>query len=50
MIAVTATVLVARLAPASERGEALGLYAALTSVGMGVGSVVGGESLAWSTM
>ena len=42
VIAVTATGLVARLAPAPERGEALGLYAALASVGTGIGSVLGG--------
>lgn len=42
VIAVTAATLVTRLAPASIRGEALGVYTALSSVAGGVGSVLGG--------
>jgi MFS family permease len=42
VIAVTATDLVTSLAPESVRGEALGAYTALGSLGGGVGSVVGG--------
>lgn len=42
VIAVTATGLVTRLAPVAERGEALGLYTAMASLGTGVGSALGG--------
>jgi MFS family permease len=42
VIAVTATTIVTRLAPASLRGEALGVYAALGSLAGGAGSVLGG--------
>ncbi|WP_336022421.1 MFS transporter [Halobellus salinisoli] len=42
VIAVTATGLVSRLAPASARAEALGMYTAIGSLGGGIGSVVGG--------
>lgn len=42
VIAVTAATQVTRLAPASVRGEALGIYTALSSVAGGVGSVLGG--------
>lgn len=42
IIAVTATTLVTRLAPAAIRGEVLGVYAALSAVAGGVGSVLGG--------
>ena len=42
VVAVTATALVARLAPAADRAEALGLYAAVAGVGTGLGSVAGG--------
>ncbi|TVT96003.1 MFS transporter, partial [Haloferax volcanii] len=42
VIAVTATGLVTRLAPDRIRGEALGAYTALSSLGGGVGSVLGG--------
>ena len=38
----TATGLVTRLAPATARGDALGAYAALSSLGGGVGSALGG--------
>ncbi|WP_435182624.1 MFS transporter [Halobellus sp. EA9] len=41
-ITVTATALVSRLAPESARGEALGLYTAIGSLGGGLGSVLGG--------
>jgi MFS family permease len=42
VIAVTGGTLVARFAPLSIRGEALGTYAALGALAGGVGSVVGG--------
>lgn len=42
VIAVTAATLVTRLAPAALRGEAMGLYVALSAVAGGVGSVLGG--------
>ncbi len=42
IIAVTATSIVTRLAPASVRGEALGAYTALSSIGGGIGSAIGG--------
>jgi MFS family permease len=42
VISITATGLVSSLAPESARGEALGAYTALGSLGGGVGSVVGG--------
>jgi MFS family permease len=42
LIAVTATTLVTRLAPAGVRGEALGVYTAIGSLAGGVGSFIGG--------
>ncbi|GAA0671780.1 MFS transporter [Natronoarchaeum mannanilyticum] len=42
VISVTATTIVTRLAPTSLRGEALGVYAALSALAGGVGSVAGG--------
>lgn len=42
VIAVSAGTIVTRLAPAELRGEALGVYAALSTLAGGVGSVVGG--------
>lgn len=42
IIAVTAGTLVTQLAPVSVRGEALGVYSALSALAGGVGSVVGG--------
>jgi MFS family permease len=42
LVAVTAATLVTRLSPASIRGEALGLYTALSGLASGVGSVLGG--------
>ncbi|WP_411968366.1 MFS transporter [Haloferax sp. YSSS75] len=42
VIAVTATGIVTRLAPERIRGEALGAYTALASLGGGVGSALGG--------
>ncbi|MFC7203981.1 MFS transporter [Haloferax namakaokahaiae] len=42
VIAVTATGLVTRLSPAKIRGEALGAYTALASLGGGIGSALGG--------
>lgn len=42
VISVTATTLVSRLAPATVRGEALGLYTALSAVAGGFGSLLGG--------
>jgi len=42
VIAVTASAVVAALAPRELRGEALGVYTALTSVAGGLGSVLGG--------
>jgi MFS family permease len=42
VIAVSAATLVTRLSPAIVRGEALGVYGALSTVASGVGSVVGG--------
>lgn len=42
VIAVTAGTLVTRLAPPAIRGEALGMYAALSALAGGVGSVIGG--------
>ncbi|MGQ4556204.1 MFS transporter [Halobellus sp. GM3] len=42
VIAVTATGIVTRLSPAAVRSEALGAYTAITSLGGGVGSVLGG--------
>jgi len=40
LVAITATLLVSRLAPASVRGTALGVYA---SLGGGVGAMLGGS-------
>jgi len=40
--AVTGTALVTRLAPASARGEALGVHAALVTAAGGVGGLAGG--------
>jgi len=42
LIAVTAATLVTSLAPPAVRGEALGVYGALTAVGGGVGGLLGG--------
>ncbi len=42
VITVTATTLVTTLAPKGVRGEALGVYGALTAVGGGVGGLLGG--------
>ncbi|MFB6183859.1 MAG: MFS transporter [Haloarculaceae archaeon] len=42
VIAVTASTLVTRLAPQQIRGEALGIYTALTAFAGGVGALVGG--------
>ncbi|WP_423999203.1 MFS transporter [Haloarcula salina] len=42
VIAVTAASLVTRLAPAAIRGEALGLYTAISGLANGVGAVLGG--------
>lgn len=42
VVAVTATTLVTRLAPAVIRGEALGVYGALVAVGGGLGGLLGG--------
>lgn len=42
VIAVTAGTIVTRVAPSSVRGEALGLYAALSAGAGGVGSILGG--------
>lgn len=42
VIAVTAGTLVSTLAPAAIRGEALGVYAALTALAGGLGSLLGG--------
>jgi MFS family permease len=42
VIAVTAGTIVTRLAPASLRGEALGVYAALSTLAGGIGSLIGG--------
>jgi len=42
VIAVTGTALVTRLAPASARGEALGVHAALVTAAGGVGGLAGG--------
>lgn len=42
VIAVTGGTIVARLAPASLRGEALGVYTALSTLAGGIGSIVGG--------
>lgn len=42
VVAVTATPLVGRLAPARIRGEALGVYVAVSGIGTGIGSLVGG--------
>ena len=41
-VAITATSIVTRLAPPAIRGEALGLYTALSGLATGVGSVLGG--------
>lgn len=43
LIAISASTLVTRIAPASIRGEALGVFAALAAVAGGVGSVLGGR-------
>ncbi|SMO82310.1 MFS transporter [Halorubrum cibi] len=48
VIAVTAGTLVTRLAPTSIRGEALGVYAALSALAGAVGSVIGGRLAATS--
>ncbi|WP_251343150.1 MFS transporter [Haloplanus halophilus] len=42
VVAVTGAALVSRAAPAPLRGEALGVYTALSGVGAGVGGVLGG--------
>lgn len=42
VVAVTGGTIVARLAPGRSRGEALGVYAALSTLATGVGSVGGG--------
>jgi MFS family permease len=42
VIAVTAGTIVTRLAPSSLRGEALGVYTALSTLAGGIGSVAGG--------
>lgn len=42
IIAVTAATIVARLAPPSIRGEALGMYTAVSAVAGGIGSLLGG--------
>ena len=42
VVAVTATGLVARLVPAEDRAEALGLYTAVFDLGSGFGSIAGG--------
>lgn len=42
VIAVTASTLVTQLSPASIRGEAFGVYAALSAFAGGIGSVLGG--------
>ncbi|SHH21927.1 hypothetical protein [Halobaculum gomorrense] len=42
VIAVTAGTIVTRVAPAAVRGEALGMYAALSALAGGIGSVGGG--------
>ncbi|MEA1930432.1 MAG: MFS transporter [Euryarchaeota archaeon] len=42
IIAVTASTLVTELAPVTIRGEALGMYAALSALAGGVGSLLGG--------
>lgn len=42
VIAVTATTIVTRLAPATVRGEALGVYAAVGALAGGVGGLLGG--------
>jgi MFS family permease len=42
VIAVTAGTIVTRLAPASLRGEALGVYTALSTLAGGIGSIAGG--------
>jgi len=42
VIAVTAATYVTQLAPTASRGEALGLYVALSSIAAGVGSLLGG--------
>ncbi|WP_324662890.1 MFS transporter [Haloarcula sediminis] len=41
-VAITAAAIVTRLAPPTIRGEALGLYTALSGLATGVGSVLGG--------
>ncbi|MFC5134958.1 MULTISPECIES: MFS transporter [Haloferacaceae] len=48
VIAVTAGTLVTRLAPLSVRGEALGVYAALSALAGAIGSVIGGRIAATS--
>ncbi|OYR59430.1 MFS transporter [Halorubrum halodurans] len=48
VIAVTAGTLVTRLAPLSVRGEALGVYAALSALAGAAGSVIGGRLAAAS--
>jgi predicted MFS family arabinose efflux permease len=42
VIAVTAGTIVTRLAPSSLRGEALGVYTALSTLAGGIGSIAGG--------
>lgn len=42
VVAVTAATIVTRLAPAAIRGEALGVYTALSGLASGVGSLLGG--------
>jgi MFS family permease len=43
LVAITATLLVSRLAPPSVRGTALGVYASLAALGGGVGAMLGGS-------
>jgi len=48
LLAVTSALIVARLAPAAIRGEAIGLYTAIIGVANGAGAVLGGAVGAWS--
>lgn len=49
VVSVTSTGLIARLASPDRRGEAFGLYAAVTGIGTAVGSVIGGAVAARTT-
>lgn len=42
LVAVTATTLVTRIAPAEIRGEAIGAYVAVSGAGTGLGALIGG--------